>query len=57
MFIMKVETVLLRELDGKLERVQVPELDGRAFKVISIHFLFREVGMILPATQGRCEND
>lgn len=57
MFIMKVETVLLRELDGKLERVQVPELDGRAFKVISIHFLLREVGMILPATQGRCEND
>lgn len=53
MFIIKVKIVLLRELGGKLERIQVS--DKLAFKVISTYFLFRKVRGILPTAQNYCE--
>ena len=56
MFIIKVEIVFLRELDGKLERTQASELNKSAFQVISIYFLFRKVRLILPTAQGCCED-
>lgn len=45
MFIIKVETVFPRELDGKLERTVVSGFGKPALKAVSVYFLlFCEVG-------------